>query len=159
MVAFSCWPLGEPDATSALSRSPEERWVKPYLATIRSHWVPFPEPGPPATHEEIIIACWIEHTCGKLPKIQMMGTPDSLKGVVSICFLSIWAACNPNYFLVNYTNTWHTFLLLKLFINLQDITKEIEARRVFVNGIKYNPQINPNWQTQIILWLFDIHKI
>ena len=59
-------PRSEPEATSSLRRSPEERWVKPYLskdwcltsvsfvlcshlATILSHWVPLPQPGPPST--------------------------------------------------------------------------------------------------------------
>lgn len=35
--------------TSFLSRSPDDKWVNPYLATIFSHCVPFPEPGPPRT--------------------------------------------------------------------------------------------------------------
>ena len=50
MMAFSSLPLGEPDATSSRRRSPEDRWVKPYLATILSHCVPLPLPGPPTTN-------------------------------------------------------------------------------------------------------------
>ena len=37
MIEVRFLPLSEPEATSSLSRSPEERWVKPYLATILSH--------------------------------------------------------------------------------------------------------------------------
>ena len=55
MMAVSSLPLAEPEATSALSRSPVDRWVKPYFSTILSHWVPLPLPGPPRhrniTHE------------------------------------------------------------------------------------------------------------
>ena len=47
MISVSCFPRSEPDLTSSLRRSPDERCVKPYLATMRSHWVPFPHPGPP----------------------------------------------------------------------------------------------------------------
>lgn len=52
MTAVSCWPRAEPDWTSSRSRSPDDRWVKPYLATIFSHWVPLPEPGPPSDTAE-----------------------------------------------------------------------------------------------------------
>lgn len=48
MISTRFLPLGVPAWTSALSRSPVERCVKPYFSTIRSHCVPFPEPGPPA---------------------------------------------------------------------------------------------------------------
>ena len=48
IIAWSSLPFALPDATSALKRSPEEKCVKPYWATILSHWVPLPEPGPPA---------------------------------------------------------------------------------------------------------------
>lgn len=35
--------------TSFLNKSPDDRCVNPYLATILSHWVPLPDPGPPNT--------------------------------------------------------------------------------------------------------------
>jgi hypothetical protein len=44
---LSCLPRSEPDCTSLLNRSPVDRWVKPYFATILSHCVPLPDPGPP----------------------------------------------------------------------------------------------------------------
>ena len=47
IMLLSSFPLGDFDATSSLSKSPDERWVKPYLWTMRSHWVPLPLPGPP----------------------------------------------------------------------------------------------------------------
>mmetsp|Transcript_21026 Transcript_21026/g.53899 ORF Transcript_21026/g.53899 Transcript_21026/m.53899 type:complete len:220 (+) Transcript_21026:1178-1837(+) len=40
-------PSSLPEATSARSRSPEERWWRPYLATSFSLRVPLPLPGPP----------------------------------------------------------------------------------------------------------------
>mmetsp|Transcript_24927 Transcript_24927/g.78928 ORF Transcript_24927/g.78928 Transcript_24927/m.78928 type:complete len:221 (-) Transcript_24927:217-879(-) len=43
-------PISEPEATSSRRRSPAERCLWPYLATMRSHWVPLPEPGPPRTN-------------------------------------------------------------------------------------------------------------
>ena len=58
MIAVNCFPLSEPDPTSSRSRSPEERWVNPYLATILSHWVPFPHPGPPRTQTIGSFASW-----------------------------------------------------------------------------------------------------
>jgi hypothetical protein len=47
IISVSSFPRSDPDATSALSRSPVDRWVKPYFCTILSHWVPLPLPGPP----------------------------------------------------------------------------------------------------------------
>jgi len=49
MTLSSCCPVAEPDLTSSRSRSPADRWVSLYLATMRSHWVPLPLPGPPST--------------------------------------------------------------------------------------------------------------
>ena len=68
MTALSCLPISEPDLTSSRRRSPEDKWVNPYLATILSHWVPLPHPGP--------------------PKTQMTGRPALVKGVLSMFFLS-----------------------------------------------------------------------
>lgn len=48
MMAVSCLPRAEPDSTSARRRSPVDKCVNPYCATMRSHCVPLPEPGPPA---------------------------------------------------------------------------------------------------------------
>ena len=42
-------PSSEPERTSALSRSPADRWTMPYDSTSFSHWVPLPLPGPPMT--------------------------------------------------------------------------------------------------------------
>lgn len=42
----SC-PRTDPLLTSSLSKSPVEIWVNSYLATILSHKVPLPLPGPP----------------------------------------------------------------------------------------------------------------
>ena len=47
MISTRFFPRGVPDCTSALRRSPVDRWVKPYFFTMRSHCVPFPDPGPP----------------------------------------------------------------------------------------------------------------
>ena len=44
-VAFLLISLS--DLTASLNKSPVLRCVNPYLATILSHWVPFPHPGPP----------------------------------------------------------------------------------------------------------------
>ena len=47
MMAVISLPRADPDATSARNKSPDDKWVKPYLATIFSHCVPLPLPGPP----------------------------------------------------------------------------------------------------------------
>merc|ERR1719300_2360696 len=49
MVAKICMPLAEFVITSSLSRSPEDKCVYRNLPWIFSHWVPFPDPGPPIT--------------------------------------------------------------------------------------------------------------
>lgn len=49
IVSWSSLPFGDPDATSARNKSPVDRWENLYLATILSHWVPLPQPGPPST--------------------------------------------------------------------------------------------------------------
>lgn len=49
MVSWSSRPLAEPEATSARSRSPVDKCENLYFATMRSHCVPFPQPGPPRT--------------------------------------------------------------------------------------------------------------
>ena len=51
---LSSFPLGDLEATSSRSKSPDDKWVKPYLSTIRSHWVPFPLPGPPTQNNAFI---------------------------------------------------------------------------------------------------------
>jgi hypothetical protein len=53
MIALSSFPRGDPDATSSRNKSPEDRCVKPYFWTMRSHWVPLPQPGPPGNHKGI----------------------------------------------------------------------------------------------------------
>lgn len=58
MISESSVPFAEPDWTSALNKSPVDKWAKLYFLTMRSHWVPFPQPGP--------------------PKTQMMGTFESI---------------------------------------------------------------------------------
>ena len=55
MMAVSSLPRSEPDATSSRSRSPDDRWVKPYFSTIFSHCVPLPLPGPPVTGKTFTI--------------------------------------------------------------------------------------------------------
>lgn len=47
IISFKRLPRSDPEATSALSKSPDERWQNPYFSTIRAHWVPLPDPGPP----------------------------------------------------------------------------------------------------------------
>ena len=47
IISFNCLPRSDPEATSALRRSPDERWQNPYFSTMREHCVPLPEPGPP----------------------------------------------------------------------------------------------------------------
>lgn len=49
IVSWSSLPLGEPEATSARSKSPVDKCENLYLATMRSHCVPLPQPGPPST--------------------------------------------------------------------------------------------------------------
>lgn len=49
IILLSSDPRGDPDFTSARSKSPELRCVKPYFFTILSHCVPLPDPGPPET--------------------------------------------------------------------------------------------------------------
>merc|ERR1719158_2133036 len=66
MISVSCFPLSDPLWTSALRRSPLDKWVYPYLATILSHCVPLPDPGPPRT--------------------QITGSLASFSGVLSIFF-------------------------------------------------------------------------
>lgn len=44
-------PLAEPDATSSLSKSPEDKWQKPYDCTNLAQIVPFPLPGPPVRNK------------------------------------------------------------------------------------------------------------
>ena len=60
MAASRAFPFSDPDATSALRRSPEDRWVKLNSATIFSHWVPLPDPGPPATQQCLSIKTFEE---------------------------------------------------------------------------------------------------
>ena len=50
MICSHSCPSAEPLLTSSRSRSPAERWVKPYLSTILAHCVPLPLPGPPSTN-------------------------------------------------------------------------------------------------------------
>merc|ERR1712046_473631 len=90
LISVSCFPLSEPDLTSSLRMSPDERCVKPYLATIRSHCVPFPQPGPPRT--------------------QMMGSLASFSGVLSMFFLSN-AIID---FLFSFLSTFHSAFPLAL---------------------------------------------
>lgn len=51
LVIISCnsFPFSEPDPTSARNKSPVLKCENPYLAIIRSHCVPLPQPGPPST--------------------------------------------------------------------------------------------------------------
>lgn len=49
IVSWSSLPFGDPEATSARNKSPVDKWENLYLATILSHCVPFPQPGPPRT--------------------------------------------------------------------------------------------------------------
>lgn len=50
MICSHCCPSSEPDLTSSRNRSPADKCVWPYFATIFSHWVPLPLPGPPSTN-------------------------------------------------------------------------------------------------------------
>ena len=47
MIAFISSALSDPELTSALNKSPVDKWQKPYFSTIFAHCVPFPLPGPP----------------------------------------------------------------------------------------------------------------
>lgn len=49
IVSESSVPFGDPDWTSALNKSPVDKWAKLYFLTMRSHCVPLPHPGPPNT--------------------------------------------------------------------------------------------------------------
>ena len=84
MIWKSCFPLSLPPSTSFFRRSPLERWVKPYFATMLSHWVPLPDPGPPNTWLCKIDNSWKNLVLGlskiisqfwypSLPIIQMIG--------------------------------------------------------------------------------------
>lgn len=62
IISTKFFPLGDPDLTSALRRSPVDRWVKPYFWTIFSHCVPFPEPGPPKIQINLFLTYrYLEH--------------------------------------------------------------------------------------------------
>ena len=47
MMALRRLPRSEPDLTSSLRRSPDDKWQKPKSRTMLAHWVPLPLPGPP----------------------------------------------------------------------------------------------------------------
>ena len=73
MIAVSSFPLSDPEATSALSKSPVDKCVYPYFCTIFSHCVPFPLPGPPVMgkqcsffNEREIINCFLRCNFVKL---------------------------------------------------------------------------------------------
>lgn len=55
MYVSSLWPVSVPAFTSARSKSPADRCVSLYLATILEHCVPLPLPGPPKTKMILVL--------------------------------------------------------------------------------------------------------
>lgn len=55
IASFAFTPRGVLAATAALSISPVAKWHRQYSSLMMGDWVPFPDPGGPASHLKFMI--------------------------------------------------------------------------------------------------------
>mmetsp|Transcript_52045 Transcript_52045/g.110589 ORF Transcript_52045/g.110589 Transcript_52045/m.110589 type:complete len:280 (-) Transcript_52045:343-1182(-) len=87
IISSACLPMGVPAATSALRRSPLDRWTIPHSLTSRSLRRPLPEPGPP-TNKIILAGRPFKNKSVFSRNSSLSITPSSLPSTASISFLT-----------------------------------------------------------------------